>query len=171
MKIIDLTHAIENGMPVYPGDPEVHIEQIQTIVTHGWNMKRLHINTHDGTHVNAQVHCIENGKTLDEYSLTDFCGECIVYEKIADIQPAIGIIFREQIDMDIAQAIVKVKPRFIGFTVEADEDIEKYLLKHDIVIFERLKNTEKLPKKFTFFGVPLKITNGDGSPVRAFAVV
>jgi len=49
--------------------------------------------------------------------------------------------------------------------------IEQYLLSNDIILFERLANTNKLPKKFLFYGAPLKIKDGDGSPVRAFAIL
>ena len=56
-------------MSVYPGDPEVDIEQLQTIDKDGWNMKRIHISSHDGTHVNAPIHCSEDGKSLDDYEV------------------------------------------------------------------------------------------------------
>ncbi len=170
MKIIDLTLPLENGMFVYPGDPEINIEQIQTIENDEWNMKRLHINSHDGTHVNVPIHCIKNGKTLDDYQLEEFCGECFLYETDADIHPHKGIIFPKQITENQAQHIVKMKPKFVGLTAEVDEEIEKYLLKNNIILFERLINTNQLPKKFTFHGVPLKIKAGDGSPVRAYAI-
>ncbi len=171
MKIIDLTLPIHNGMFVYPWDPEVDIEQVQTIENNGWNMKRIHINGHDGTHVNAPIHCNNNGKHLDEFQIEDFCGECILYENNSDIQTGIGILFRDQITMQIADYIIKIQPKFVGFVVEADEEIEKHLLNNNIILFERITNIEHLPKKFQFYGVPLKIRDGDGSPVRAFAII
>jgi len=171
MKIIDLTLPIQNGMFVYPGDLEVDIEQLQTLDKDGWNMKRIHMNSHDGTHVNAPIHCTKDGKTLDDFKVGNFCGECVLYEKDLDIQTGIGIIFKQQITMQIAERIVKIKPKFVGLVVEVDEEIEKYLLNNDIILFERLANIDNLPKKFVFYGVPLKINNGDGSPVRAFAVL
>jgi kynurenine formamidase len=45
------------------------------------------------------------------------------------------------------------------------------LAKEDIVLFERIANTNQLPDEFEFYGMPLNIKDGDGSPVRAFAVV
>ena len=73
--------------------------------------------------------------------------------------------------MKTADYIVKIKPKFVGLAVEADEKIEQYLLNNNLILFERLINTHNLPKKFMFYGVPLKIKDGDGSPVRAFAVL
>lgn len=173
MNIIDLTLSIHNGMPVYPGDPEVSIEQLQILKKDGWNMKRIHMNGHDGTHVNVPVHCKDDGKTLDDYKIEDFYGVCVIYDDISDIKPEQGVIFtNNNITMELAKKIVKRKPKFIGLSsvFEVDEEIEKYILKNDIVFFEHLANTDKLPKKFIFHGVPLRIKKGDGSPIRAYAI-
>ncbi len=174
MKIIDLTLPIYTGMPVYPGDPESSIELIQTIKDNGWNMRRIQMNTHDGTHVNAPIHGVSSGKNLDDYKLSDFCGEASIYNPAQQINPKQGIIFRNQnIDKQIAEQIKKVKPRFVGLSsyFEFDVDIEKDLLKQGIILFERLANLKSLPQTFEFFGMPLKIKEGDGSPVRAFAII
>lgn len=173
MKIIDLTLPIYEGMPVYPGDPEVEIEQIQTIKKDGWNTKRLHINGHDGTHVNAASHCKIGGKTLEDYNISDFCGDCLIYEDIQDLKPNNGVIFiKQNITMELAKIIIDKKPKFVGLSseFEFDEKVEQFLIKNDIICFERLANTKNLPKRFFFHGVPLKIKDGDGSPIRAYAI-
>lgn len=46
---------------------------------------------------------------------------------------------------------------------------KNYWLPNDIYIIEELVNLSKLPTRCYFFAVPLKIKNGSGSPVRAFA--
>ena len=75
-------------------------------------------------------------------------------------------------DQKIAKEIKKARPRFVGLlnAFEWDVEIEKDLLKEDVVI-ERIANTEKLPNEFMFYGMPLKIKDGDGAPIRAFAVI
>ncbi|OGG47404.1 hypothetical protein A3D66_00130 [Candidatus Kaiserbacteria bacterium RIFCSPHIGHO2_02_FULL_50_9] len=174
MKIIDLTLPLYTGMPVYPGDPEASIELIQTIEKNGWNMRRIEINSHDGTHVNAPLHFAQNGKTLDDYSLEDFCGPARMYDPAAALSPDFGVIFREQnIDAKIAEEIKRARPHFIGLSsaFEFDVEIEKELLQAGSLSFERLCNLEQLPDEFMFYGMPLKIKGGDGSPVRAFAVI
>ncbi len=172
MKFIDLTLPMYSGMLVYPGDPEVEIEQLQTLEKDGWNMKRFHINGHDGTHVNVPVHCKSNGKTLDDYKIQDFCGDCVIYKTPQDINSDQGVIFTQQINMELAQIIVEKCPKFIGlsFKFEMDITVEKFLLQSDILCFEQLANTERLPPKFFFHGTPLKIKKGDGSPIRAYAI-
>ncbi len=174
MKIIDLTLPLYTGMPVYPGDPEASVELIQTIPKEGWNMRRLEISSHDGTHVNAQVHGVENGKTLDNYPLERFYGHARIYSSSVPIRSNEGIVFRDRnISKEIAEEIKTVRPRFVGLssTYEVDVDIERDLLQADIILFERLTNVEQLPDEFDFYGMPLNIREGDGSPVRAFAVV
>jgi len=164
--MIDLSLPIYQGMSVYPGDPEIKIKQIQTLEKDGWNMIRIHMNSHDGTHVNVPIHATLNGKTLDEYEVEDFCGECL----LDVIETGKGVIFTKPLTMETAKIIVEKKPKFIG-TSQIEDDVEKFLLENNIIIFENLTNIDKLPKKFFFHGAPLKIRLGDGSPVRAYAKI
>ncbi|WP_282804331.1 cyclase family protein [Clostridium tetani] len=60
----------------------------------------------------------------------------------------------------------------IDSTDNEDLTNHKILLGKDIVIIENLKNLHKLlNKEFQFSALPLKIKNGDGSPVRAVAII
>jgi kynurenine formamidase len=174
MNIIDLTLPLHTGMPVYPGDPEVSIERILFLDTDDWEMRRMEINSHDGTHVNAQVHALANGKNLDAYPLTAFCGQASIFTSLQELHADRGVIFRDQtIDASHVAEILSVRPRFVGLAAEfdIDPDLEKQLLVADIIVYERLANTYLLPDTFMFYGMPLHILEGDGSPVRAFAVV
>ncbi|MCL9971910.1 MAG: cyclase family protein [Candidatus Pacebacteria bacterium] len=174
MKIIDLTLPLYSGMPVFPGDPEVSIELVATLEKDGWNMRRMQVNTHDATHMNVPIHMVAGGKNLDDYSLETFCGPAKIYMPDAPMEPSFGYIFRDRnIDTAIAEEIKKVKPRFVGISSEYEWDIEieKDLLVTGIIQYEHLANTAELPENFFFYGMPLKIKEGDGSPVRAFAVV
>ncbi len=174
MKIIDLTLPLYTGMPVYPGDPEASLELIQTVKKNGWNLRRIEINSHDGTHVNVPFHAFDDGKKLEDYSLSDFCGPAVVYDPANAMPSDKGVIFRERnVDVPLAEKIKEARPRFIGLSsvFEFDTDVEKDLLKSGIISFERLANCELLPREFDFYGMPLNIRGGDGSPVRAFAVI
>jgi arylformamidase len=173
MPIIDLSLSLYSGMPVFPGDPDVSISKIFTIEDTGWNMSRMEMNTHDATHVNVPIHAKKWWKNLDDYDITDFIWPARMYESTKDILPNEWLIFHTiDITMDIAEKIVQIHPPFIGLPqkYEFDLAIEKFLLEHDIISYERLINTELLPKKFMFYGVPLRIKDGDGSPVRAYAI-
>lgn len=161
-------------MPVYPGDPEVLIQEIHTIEKEGWNLRNMTFTTHIGTHVNVPYHMNKIGKRLDSYPLERFIGEAHLYGEDVSFNTNIGVIFSTcNITKEIADKLIKNPPKFIGLSekFEFDITIEKLLLDNDILSFENLTNTDKLPQAFTFYGVPLRIRDSDGSPVRAFAEI
>lgn len=174
MTVIDLSMPLEKGMPVYPGDPEFEIEEIQTLTQNGWSMRELTLTTHLGTHVNVPSHTRTDGKNLDAFTPDAFFGPAVLYNDGMAFDRSVGVIFRDQnIDEAIATGLIASPPKFIGLPEKFpfDENLEKLLLAHDIISFENLVNVEKLPDSFTFYGVPLRISGSDGSPVRAFAIV
>jgi len=174
MKVVDLTLPMHAEMEVYPGDPRPRYDLIEKFDETGWNMRRLEMNGHDGTHVNVPLHATAAGRNLDECALGEFVGQSVLYESDDDIKPGMGLIFHAtDISWDIARLIVEISPSFIGLPArfEFDVAIERWLLERDVISFERLINTDQLPKTFVFHGAPLKIVHGDGSPVRAYAVI
>jgi kynurenine formamidase len=53
-----------------------------------------------------------------------------------------------------------------------DFEIHNILLKNNILIVENLCNIKQLiDKEFMFFAFPLKVENGDASPIRAAAIL
>jgi arylformamidase len=93
MNIIDLSQSLFDHMPVYPGDPDVLIQQIHLLKTEGWNLRTLALTTHIGTHVNAPIHMNKNGKTLDNISLEQFFGPCALYREKIIFNKHTGVIF------------------------------------------------------------------------------
>lgn len=174
MQIIDLSLPLHSAIDVYPGDAPARIELVEQFAETGWNMRRIEMNGHDATHVNLPIHATAHGKTLDDVPLDAFIGEAVLYESENDIVPGLGLIFHEfDITWPTARQIAQRRPKFIGLPArfEFDIEIERWLLERDVISFERLINTQNLPKHFYFHGAPLNIVAGDGSPVRAYAVV
>jgi kynurenine formamidase len=173
MKIIDLSQNLFDKMPVFPGDPEVIIKEIHTLDKEGWNLRNMTLTTHIGTHVNVPYHMVKDGKNLDQFYIDSFFGKSELYKAGMKFYHNKGVIFSScNIDMKIANELIKFPPKFIGLSEKFEFDvlIEKLLLEKGIISFENLTNTEKLPELFTFYGVPLNIKEADGSPVRAFAI-
>ncbi len=69
MRAVDLTHAFDNGMPVFPGLPDPSFEHIAQVEQDGYAMTRYSMLNHVGTHVDAPAHQIAGGDTLDEIGL------------------------------------------------------------------------------------------------------
>lgn len=69
MRALDLTHAFDNGMPVFPGLPDPSFEHIAQVEQDGYAMTRYSMLNHIGTHVDAPAHQIAGGDTLDEIGL------------------------------------------------------------------------------------------------------
>lgn len=74
---IDLSHRIETGMTVYPGDPSVSVEPHATHTRDGYRVSAAQLGSHTGTHVDAPAHVIADGRTLDAYSLDRFTFDAV----------------------------------------------------------------------------------------------
>ncbi|MNO87466.1 Kynurenine formamidase [compost metagenome] len=75
MKFIDLTHIIENKMPVYPGDREMELIQTQTLETDGYCNHQLTINMHTGTHIDGPMHLSSSELFISDFPLDSFVGK------------------------------------------------------------------------------------------------
>jgi arylformamidase len=104
--IIDLSHPIRNGMPVYPGTEEMSIERPFTIEEHGFREARLRMVSHTGTHMDAPAHMISNGKTLDQYPAGYFTGRAVCLPLLDNIPT---------INTETEQLLEKLHPEFILF--------------------------------------------------------
>ncbi|GAA1269871.1 cyclase family protein [Kitasatospora nipponensis] len=76
--LLDLTHQVTTGMPVYPGDPEVALRPALTTDTAGVNVLSVHLGSQSGTHVDAPYHVDVTWPTLDGLPLELFTGPAVV---------------------------------------------------------------------------------------------
>lgn len=83
ISVIDLSHTIQLGMPVYPGTPTPRVVSVCTHNLHGFAEQELSITTHIGTHIDAPFHMLKEGKTLIDFSPDKFLGTAfkICYNK------------------------------------------------------------------------------------------
>ncbi len=86
--LIDLSHSIRSGMPVYPGDPEVQVRAAGLDAP--WQVLDIALGTHSGTHIDAARHYVPEGRTIDEYPLDRFVLEAWVVHLDAGAGEAIG---------------------------------------------------------------------------------
>ena len=74
MKIIDLSHPLEHGQQTFPTDPKLSIVPHGTTETLKYNITQVVLGTHQGTHLDAMYHFLDDGKTLDQMPLDWFYG-------------------------------------------------------------------------------------------------
>lgn len=171
MKIIDLSVPLYSGMDVYPGDPEVSVEVVHTYEKNGWELRSLTMGAHTGTHVDAFSHMHRGGKTLSDIPLEQFFGISYVVQPAQSFPSGAGLFFREYADIGLLASIVAANPPFVGGLLS--EELQRALLAEQIVTYTDLANLDLLPEQtpFMFYGFPLNIRDGDGSPVRAVAIL
>jgi len=83
---IDLTHTIENGMPVYVGDAVPKVSKFKTLSKDGVNLSIITVGSHTGTHVDAPIHFVKGGISVDELPAEAFVGEAVVLD-VSDVRP------------------------------------------------------------------------------------
>lgn len=205
--IVDLTQTLSHGMR------GVEIAAHTRIAKEGYNTTNLHLYSHAGTHMDAPLHFIEGGATIDQWPLAQCIGPALVVDlsfkapdsliTVADlgaaaeqIGPGARVLLRTDWDDHallpdyrthfprISRALatwfvergiwlVGVQTPSVASLADRDElrDVHQILLRGGIVIVECLMNLRALPETVTFIALPLKVDGGDGSPVRAVAII
>ncbi len=75
IKTYDVTVAISNELPVYPGDPKVEIHRTLSLEAGDVaNVSHLSCSSHIGTHVDPPAHFIAGGVALDHLDLDTLIG-------------------------------------------------------------------------------------------------
>jgi arylformamidase len=84
MEIIDISVAIQPGMIVYEGDPDVFMERVKTIAGgSSANVSRLDFGVHSGTHIDAPVHFIDGARGAETLPLDALIGPVVVADATA----------------------------------------------------------------------------------------
>jgi kynurenine formamidase len=80
VRTIDLSVPLDEGTPVYPGDPVPRIRPASTIAVDGFNLLAVSMGSQTGTHVDAPFHFQEGGARIDELDLSLFVGPGVVVD-------------------------------------------------------------------------------------------
>jgi arylformamidase len=96
-KIYDVSAPVFPGMAVYKNKPEKqpNFETTSNGKQSGVHETRVHMDVHTGTHVDAPLHMLEDGATIDSIPLQRLIGACRVIELLhvnggigrADLEP------------------------------------------------------------------------------------
>lgn len=200
MKYIDLTVPLSENTPVYPGDPATVIKPAGVLADDGYCDHYISLGTHVGTHIDAPMHMIQNGKSLDSISIEQFIGPGKYIDarngnfsavKDTDIEAGDIVLLHTNmasqyhnpiyfedypaIPDEIADYLISKKVKMVGVDMCSPDHepfpIHKKLLGNNILIIENLTNLDKLAgKQFTVYALPIKL-DIDGAPARVIAVL
>lgn len=90
MKVYDISMPIYPGMPVYKNKPEKQpvFETSADFPTHGIHETRVHMDVHTGTHVDAPLHMMEQGATMESVTLEQLVRPC----RVLDLTEVVGSV-------------------------------------------------------------------------------
>ena len=161
-QLFDITRTIGKDTINYPGDTEFCITDETSIKKgDGWNLSKIIMTTHYGTHIDLPLHKYKNGKNLDDIPLLDFELKCVVIEikdkeKVTlgevthiDIPKNGAVLFKTNnsnlnrkkfsgkyvyIEPNVADYIVKKQVKLVGFDYLSPDPIDSDFLVHKILL-------------------------------------
>jgi kynurenine formamidase len=90
VRVVDLSHHYEDGMPIFPGLPDPSFTPIARVEQDGYAMSEYHLLNHIGTHVDAPAHQIAGGDTLDDIALERLVTDAVTIDVSRRPPGAIG---------------------------------------------------------------------------------
>jgi arylformamidase len=85
--IYDLSVPLSSGIPTYPGDPEIEIQDWSSLSKgDAANVSLLRFGAHSGTHVDAPAHFIDGAPRVDALPLDVLIGEAEVLDVPNDLK-------------------------------------------------------------------------------------
>jgi arylformamidase len=86
MKLFDVTVAVSELVPTFPGDPTVKIDTCSAIANgDAANVSLISFGVHTATHVDAPNHFLEGTRKLAELDIYKMIGDCFVMELSDDV--------------------------------------------------------------------------------------
>lgn len=95
--VIDLSHPLEQDMPVWPTHPRFFQNEIESYHRGDDSyLNQLTLGEHCGTHVDAPIHFVAGGKSIDEVDVLQLFGQALKIDMSG--VPANGTLGREGIE-------------------------------------------------------------------------
>ena len=194
MKIYDISQEVF-GCAVYPGDPSPE-RQVMLSISEGkiCNLTAFNMCAHNGTHVDAPFHFINEGRTIDQVDIDRFVGYCYVASHDGDItaedakkimdraKDAAGdtdcynrILVKGEATMteEAAKVFAENKIKLFGNEsqtvgpLDAPMEVHLIMLGAEIVLLEGIRLSEVPDGVYLLNAAPLNLGGADGAPCRA----
>jgi arylformamidase len=198
VEIFDVSVPLRPGVPIYPGDPELTLERVRSVADgSAYNVSRLELGVHTGTHVDAPAHVADGVAGVDELPLEVLIGPATVFDATsasaldAAALEAAGVGgervllktrnsalwsrdgFAEDylaLLPDAAAMLVEQGARLVGvdYLTVGDETVHHTLLDAGVIALEGLDLSRVEPGAYELVCAPLKLVGSDGAPARVF---
>ncbi len=195
MKIYDISQKVFS-CEVYPGDPEPEKKVLKSMQKGEiYNLTAFSMCAHNGTHIDAPFHFIEDGKTIDEICLESFVGVAYVAEhhgivtdndateiiekaKKQNSEASKRILIKGDVEVSLEAAKVFAssdilllgnEPQTVG-PQEAPMAVHLALLGANIILLEGIRLEEVSEGVYFLNAAPLNLSGADGSPCRAVLI-
>ena len=108
MRLIDLSQPVFDKCPNCPAHPPVRVDLGATHERDGWRLEMLTLASHTGSHVDAPLHKLAGGASLDDIPLERFVGPALVVDLrgSAPSRPINGALLRSQLRQPVNDRIV-----------------------------------------------------------------
>ena len=193
MKIIDISQEVFS-CNVYPGDPHPTAEKVVSIDKGDvYNMSTLSMCVHNGTHIDAPYHFLNDGNTVEQIPLEYFVGTCYVTHRDGELtskdaeeimQEAIAHNASERIliggnvivTTESAKVFAEYGIKLIGNEglsigpVDAPMEVHKILLSANVVLLEGIVLKDVPTGAYFLNAAPLNLAKLDGAPCRAYLI-
>jgi kynurenine formamidase len=79
--VIELSHPIDESIPLWPGDPQVSVNTVATMKKDGYYLRKFSIGEHSATHMNAPNSFIAgNSQGIDSYPASSLVHPAVVID-------------------------------------------------------------------------------------------
>ena len=192
MKIFDISQEVFT-CKVFPGDPSP-VREKKLSITEGavCNLTAFNMCAHNGTHVDAPYHFLNDGKTIDQVDMDRFIGPAYVIEHEGDIEKedaenmikaakkssaeaAQRILIKgtATVTKEAAKVFARENLKLFGNesqTVgpeDAPMEVHLIMLGAEIVLLEGIRLSEVEEGEYILNAAPLNLGGADGAPCRA----
>lgn len=195
MKIYDISQEVF-GCQVYPGDPTPEKKRLKSIEKGDlYNLTSFSMCAHNGTHIDAPFHFIQDGKTVDEISLESFVGMAYVAEhhgivtgdhaaeiirkaKKQNPEAAKRILLKgdAEVSLEAAKVFASSDILLLGNESQtvgpqnAPMAVHLTLLGANVILLEGIRLSAVPEGVYFLNAAPLNLSGADGAPCRAVLI-
>ncbi len=191
--VIDISQEVLS-CNVYPGDPAPEAKRMLTIGEDAvCNLTAFSMCAHNGTHIDAPYHFINEGKTIDEITVDACVGACFVARHDGDVDEETARYILEEakavhageriliagkatVTAAAARVFADAKIKLLGNESQtvgpenAPMEVHKILLGAEVVLLEGIVLSSVSEGKYLLSAAPLNLAGFDGAPCRAVLI-